>query len=168
MPDLSPFHAWFVFIHVLGVFLFLIFHGASVAVLFRVRNERDPLVLRPLLDLSARSVAGMGIGAAIWFFAGILAGFSGNFWATGRLWLWVSLVLTVVIVGLMTPLGAFYINRVRSAVGIDPKTRAVDPAFVADPAAIEAAARSGQPMLLAAIGFGGLAVLLYLMMFKPF
>jgi hypothetical protein len=168
MPDLSPFHGWIVFVHVLGVLVFLVFHGASVGVMFRVRSERDPLALRALLDLSARSMVGMGIGAAIWFFAGILAGFSGNHWATGRLWLWASLVLTVVIVGLMTPLGAFYINRVRRAVGIDPKTRAVDPAFVPDPAEIDAAARSGRPLLVAAVGFGGLAVLLYLMMFKPF
>jgi hypothetical protein len=73
-----------------------------------------------------------------------------------------------VVVGLMTPLGRFYVNRVRSAVGIDPKTGKLDPAATVDGTAIAAAVSSGQPMLVAAIGFGGLAVLAWLMMFKPF
>lgn len=168
MPDLAPFHQWIVFAHILGVFGFLVFHGVSVAVLFRIRHERDPHTLRTLLDLSNRSLIGMGIGFLVWFIAGVLAGFSGNFWTTGRLWLWASLIVAIVVVALMTPLGRFYVDRVRRAVGVDPKSGKVDPAFTPDPAAIDAAARSGRPMLVAAIGFGGVAVLTWLMMFKPF
>jgi hypothetical protein len=37
-----------------------------------------------------------------------------------------------------------------------------------DPQALEAAIMSGRPILLAAIGLGGLVVLTWLMMFKPF
>lgn len=168
MPNLAPFHQWIVFIHLLGVFGFLIAHGVSVGVLFRIRKERDPQTLRALLDLSNRSIAGMSVGAAVWFFAGILAGFSGNYWTSGRLWLWVSLGLTIAVVGVMTPLGRFWVDRVRRAVGVDPKSGQIDPTFTPDPAAIDAAARSGRPMLLAAIGFGGVTVLAWLMMFKPF
>jgi hypothetical protein len=168
MPDLAPFHPWIVFVHVLGVFLFLIFHGVSVGVLFRIRAERDPQRLRALLDLSLWSMTGMGIGALVWFFSGILAGFSGNFWATGRLWLWVALGVAIVVGGLMTPLARFYVDRVRTAVGIDTKTGKVDPSLPVEAAAIEAAASSGRPMLIAAIGFGGVAILAWLMMFKPF
>ena len=69
MPDIAPCHPWFVFAHVLGIFGFLIFHGVSVGVLFRIRNERDPHALRALLDLSRRSFGGMGIGFLV-FFAG--------------------------------------------------------------------------------------------------
>lgn len=168
MPDLSPFHGWFVFGHVLGLFGFLVFHGASVGVLLRVRRERDPGSLRALLNLSAQSMIGMSIFFLVWFTAGVLAGFSGNHWTSGRLWLWVSLGVTVVVVILMTPMGRFYADRVRRAVGVDPKSGEIDPTFTPDPAAIDAAARSGRPLLLAGVGFGGLAVLTYLMMFKPF
>jgi hypothetical protein len=168
MPDLAPFHPWIVFAHVLGVFVFLVFHGVSVAVLFRVRAERDPQALRTLLDLSTWSFGGMTIGAAVWFFSGLLAGFSGNYWTTGRYWLWVALAVAVVVIGLMTPLGRIYLGRVRAAVGIDEKTGKYDPALPVEPAQIEAAVSSGKPMLVAAIGFGGIAILAWLMMFKPF
>ncbi len=40
------------FLHVLGVFAFLMAHGASASMLFRLRRERDPEKIRTLLDLS--------------------------------------------------------------------------------------------------------------------
>ena len=169
MPDLAPFHAWIVFAHVLGVFLFLLAHGVSAAVLLRLRVEREPATVQTLVDLSSRSFAVMGIGAAVWFFAGVLAGFSGNYWTSGKLWIWVSLLVVVVVGGVMTPLGRSYLDRVRTVLGIEPRGRAGQPmAHNVDPQALEAAIMSGRPILLAAIGLGGLVVLTWLMMFKPF
>ncbi|MEP7158158.1 MAG: hypothetical protein ABI797_01905 [Chloroflexota bacterium] len=166
--DLAPFHGWIVFIHIVGVFAFLLAHGVSAGVLLRLRSERDPAAVRTLLDLSRRSMLVMGIGALVWLVAGILAGFSGNYWTTGRYWIWASLIIAFVIFGVMTPFGRFYLDRVRAAVGIDPKTGAIDASKPVDAAALDSAINSGKPMLLATIGFGGLAVLAYLMMFKPF
>jgi hypothetical protein len=77
-------------------------------------------------------------------------------------------VIAIVIIGVMTPWGRFYLNKVREAVGVDVKSGAIDASAPVDPARLDAAIKSGQPMLLAAIGFGGLVVLAYLMMFKPF
>ena len=168
MPDLSPFHAWIVFAHIIGVFVFLIAHGVSVGVVLRLRSERDPAAVRTLVDLSRRSILVMSVGALVWLVAGILAGFSGNYWTTGRYWIWASLVVAFVVIGVMTPFGRLYLNRVRVAVGIDVKTGAVDANAPVDAAALEAAIMSGRPMLLAAIGAGGLVVLAWLMMFKPF
>jgi hypothetical protein len=168
MPDISQFHGLIVVIHVLGVFLFLGAHGVSAAVLLRVRNERDPVALRTLLELSRRSVNAMSAGFLIWFLSGIVAGFSGNWWTSNRWWIWVSLVLAIVITGLMTPMGRFYLDRVRTALGIDPKTGAQIAGVEPDPAAVEAAIKSGMPILVAAIGIGGLAVLGWLMVAKPF
>jgi len=166
--DLAPFHGWIVFIHIVGVFAFLLAHGVSAAVLLRLRSERDPAAVRTLLDLSARSMIAMAIGGLVWLVSGILAGFSGNFWTTGRYWIWASLVIAFVIIGVMTPWGRLYLDKVRAAVGIDPKTGTIDALAPVDPAALDAAIKSGRPMLLAGIGFGGLIVLAYLMMFKPF
>jgi hypothetical protein len=166
--DISQFHGAIVFVHVAGVLLFALAHGVSVAVLLRMRSERDPIALRTLLDLSRRSLNVAGIGFLIWFLGGILAGFSGNWWTSGRYWIWASLVVAIVITGLMTPLGRFYLNRVRTALGVDPKTGLTDPAFQVDGAAVQAAIASGQPALIASIGIVGLAILLWLMMAKPF
>jgi hypothetical protein len=166
--DISQYHGLIVLIHVVGVLIFVLAHGVSVGVLLRLRSERDPAALRTLLDLSRRSLTVAGIGFLIWFLGGILAGFSGNWWTTGRLWIWASLVIAIVITGLMTPMGRFYLNRVRTALGVDPKTGVYDPAVHVDSAAVEAAIASGQPALVAGIGILGLLVLLWLMMAKPF
>jgi hypothetical protein len=168
MPDLSQFHSVIVLIHVLGVLGFLLAHGVSAAVLLRIRSERDPAALRALLDLSRRSVNAMSVGLAIWFLGGILAGFSGNWWTSGRWWIWVSLAIAIVLIGLMTPMARFYLDRVRAALGVDPKTGTYDPMVPVDSAAVEAAISSGRPGLVAAMGGVGLAVILWLMMAKPF
>jgi len=166
--DLAPFHGWIVFIHIVGVFAFLLAHGVSAGVILRLRSERDPGAVRTLVDLSRRSMNVMSLGGLVWLVAGILAGFSGNYWTTGRYWIWASLVVAILIIGVMTPWGRMYLNKVRVAVGVDPKTGAIDASAPVDAAQLDAAINSGKPMLLATIGFGGLAVLAYLMMFKPF
>jgi hypothetical protein len=169
MIDLAPFHSLIVFAHVLGVFLFLLAHGVSAGVLLRLRGERDPAAVRTLVDLSARSFPVMGIGALIWFVTGIVAGFSGNYWTSGRLWIWASLVVVVIVVGLMTPMGRMYLDRVRTALGVDPKGKVGQPLGDAvDPVALDEAIRSGRPLLVAGLGIVGVAILAWLMMFKPF
>ena len=169
MPDLAPFHGAIVFVHVLGVFLFLLAHGVSAGVLLRLRSERNPQAVRTLVDLSAGSINVMGVGAALWLFSGVAAGFSGNYWTSGRLWIWASLVIAIAVVALMTPMGRLYLNRVRVAVGIDPNGKSDQaPEADLDPAALDAAIASGRPLLLAAIGVGSVAILTWLMMFKPF
>ena len=168
MPDLAPFHGLIVFAHIIGVFLFLLAHGVSAGVILKIRGERNPVALRTLLDLSRQSLNAAFVGFLIWFIAGILAGFSGNYWTSGRYWIWASLAVAIVVAGLMTPLGAMYLNRIREAVGIDPKTGTINPSATADDAAVAAAIGSGRPILLASIGAVGVVVLAWLMMFKPF
>ena len=168
MPDLAPFHSLIVTLHVLGVVGFLLAHGVSAAVLLRIRSERDPSALRTLLDLSRRSVNVMSVGFLVWFLTGIAAGFSGSWWTSGRWWIWVSLAIVIVITGVMTPMGRFYLNRVREVLGVDPKTGAYDPMAQVDSAALESAIASGKPGLLAALGVLGLIVLGWLMVARPF
>jgi hypothetical protein len=166
--DLSPVHGWIVFLHVVGVLLFVLAHGVSVAVLLKMRTERNPVALRALLDLSRTSLNAAGIGFLLWFVGGIVAGFSGDWWTSGKWWIWVSLGIAIVITGLMTPMGRFYFNRVRTALGVDPKTGQLDTTVQVDGTAVEAAIASGQPTFLAATGIIGLVVLLWLMVAKPF
>jgi hypothetical protein len=68
-------------------------------------------------------------------------------------------VLAVFLIGIMTPMGRIYLNRVRETLGIDPKTGAFDSSKQVDPAAVEAAVASGRPVLLTVLGIGGLAIL---------
>jgi hypothetical protein len=166
--DLTPYYQWIVFIHVAGVIIFLVGHGVSVAVTLRLRTERDPVAVRTLLDVSRRSINWMSAGLIIWFVGGIVAGFAGNWWTNGQYWIWVSLAIAIVLVGMMTPMGRFYFNRIRAAVGVDLKTNEVEPSFVFDPGTLETAIASGNPALLVTIGIGALVILAWLMIVKPF
>jgi hypothetical protein len=168
VPDISGFHTAIVVAHVLGVLVFVLAHGVSVGVLLRIRSEREPQALRTLLDLSRRSMGVMIAGFLLWFLAGILAGFSGNWWTSGRYWIWVSLVIAIVVTGVMTPFGRIYFNRIRSALGVNPDTGTLDPTYQVEPAAVDAAIRSGQPALVAIVGVVGLGVIAWLMIAKPF
>ena len=87
---------------------------------------------------------------------------------TGTYWIWASLAIAIAIIIVMTPWGRIYLNRVRAAVGVDPKSGAVDPTFQVNQATLDAAIASGKPELLAAVGVGGVIVLAGLMIFKPF
>jgi hypothetical protein len=166
--DLSPYLGWLVFLHVVGVFLFVAGHGVSIAVAFRIRAERDPARLIAYLDLSAWSLGIAGIGLLVLLVGGILAGIAaGDFW---HLWLVVSIVLFVVIALLMTPLGGIPLSKVRVALG--QRTRASKPGDP-DPVALPMdqvvpLLEALRPEVLAAIGGGGFLVILYLMMFRPF
>lgn len=160
MPDLGQVHRELVFVHLLGVFAFLLAHGISAGVMFMIRRERDPAALRALLTLSRQALNVMFIGALVLFVTGILAGFSGNYWATGRLWPWVSLAVFVGVFLLMTPLARTPLDRLREAIG--------DGTAAVEAAGIDAAAASARPMLVAGLGLGAVIVLTWLMMYKPF
>jgi len=168
MPNLAPYHSLLVSAHVVGVILFVLSHAVSAYVLIRIQSESDPDRLRQLLGWSRLSLTVAGIGFLIWFIAGVVAGFSGNWWTSGRLWIWASLAVAIAVTGLMTPMGRMYLNRVREALGIDPKTGKLVAGGVYDAAALQSARESGRPWLLAVIGLGGLVILFWLMLAKPF
>ncbi|HYI23280.1 MAG TPA: hypothetical protein VEX62_11640 [Candidatus Limnocylindrales bacterium] len=168
MPNLAPYHSLFVTAHVVGVIIFVIAHAVSAYVLIRMQSENDPDKLRSLLGWSSRSLGVAGIGMLIWFLAGFLAGFSGNWWTSGRLWIWAALAVAIAVTGIMTPLGRMYLNRVRESLGIDPKSGMQIAGAGYDAGALQAARASGRPWLLAAIGLSGLVILFWLMLAKPF
>jgi len=166
--DLTPYLGWIVFLHVLSVFLFAAGHGVSFVAAFRIKQERDPARLLAFLDISRASLGMAFIGLLGILVFGVLAGIVAGDW--GKAWLWVSLAVFVVIGGVMTPVGAIPLNKIRFAMGqVVGKAKPGDPPPVALPmeqvAPMLAALR---PDVLAAIGAGGFALILYLMMFKPF
>jgi hypothetical protein len=164
-------HPWVVYAHILGGFAFAAGHGVSATMAFRLRSERDPARIAAILDLSLWSlspVSLMSIGFVVLFVSGIAAGFTGGYW--GRYWIWVALGLLVVITGLMTPVGAGHYNKVRVAIGQKPardksETRAPAPL---PPDQLEPLLMASTPWILVALGGIGFAVILLLMVFKPF
>jgi len=161
-------YLWIKFLHILSAFAFVMAHGTSVSMALRLPHEKNLERMRALLDLS-KAFFGVGYAAVgILFLAGIAGGFAGHYWSQG--WIWLSLGLLLAIVVYMALLVTTYYHRVRKAVGLpyDAKWKprpAVKPASEADIAAVLA---QGRPLLLALVGGTGLAVVVGLMVFKPF
>ena len=161
-------YSWLVFLHVLGAFGFLLAHGSSAGVSFRLRRERNLERIRAYLELSTTSYGMAYSSLGILLLSGILSGFVGHWWGKG--WIWTALLLLVVIMTAMSFMGREYHNRLRKAVGLpyDEKRKPQPPQPPATAEEIAALLALGRPMMLTLIGYGGLALILWLMMFKPF
>lgn len=155
------------FLHIVGAFLFVASHGSSMVIAYRLRTARDRDRVAELLETSGSAVGLMYIGLVLLLAAGILAGFMGNHW--GRLWIWASLGVLVVVMVLMYTLATPFYGRMRAAAGIgkfaEQANRYKPPAT---PDQLGELATSNRPFWLAAIGGIGLLVILWLMLYKPF
>lgn len=163
-------HPWFVVLHVLAVFAFLAVHGVSMAVWWRVRHERDRTQLVPLLDLSARSVVPMSVAGLVLIVTGILAGVSGGWWFNGQWWLWVSIVLLVAIVAIMTPLVAIPVGAMRRGLGMPtPADRkaGITPDPV-DEATLDRLLGDRRPLVGGSLAVVGIVVITWLMETRAF
>lgn len=161
-------HPWIVFLHVLGVFGFLVAHGASVNAAFALRREHNLERVRALLELSTNSYSLMYPSLVVLLVAGVVAGFTGNWWGQG--WIWVALGLLIVITVAMYAMGSSSYSAVRKLAGL-PYVEAGKPQAPQAPGSaqeIDAALAQTKPILLAGIGFGGIAIIAWLMILKPF
>lgn len=161
---------WLVYIHVLATFAFLLTHGVSSVVALRLRHQRDPALARAWLELYASGgVVAVFYGSLlVLLVSGVISGFMGDWW--GRGWIWLSLALLIGIMVAMFFIGSRNYSQVRKALGMawfDGRKEhpAGEPASVEE---IEALLANAPAITLALIGFGGIAVILWLMMFKPF
>lgn len=92
-------YSWLVFVHLLGVFGFLMSHGVATFVTFRVRAEKDVIALRALLALSGRSGVAMNISLLALLVGGISAALVADI-SSG--WPLAALVVLIVVSGLMS------------------------------------------------------------------
>lgn len=169
--DLAPYLPVLRLVHVLGVLAFVLVHGASAMVAMRVRGERDPIRIRALLELSSAYQGWGWIALLIVLVSGILGGIAGGWWTSGQLWLWASVGVFIAITALMTPIPTAYLNDVRHAVGMatcDDTRKKLEPLAPVSDEELARVLDSNRPNIGAAIGLGGLAILVWLMMFKPF
>lgn len=153
-------HQWIVFGHILGALLFMLAHGASATVVFRLRRERDPDAVRVLLGLSGMTIPVAYVGLLLLIGGGLWAGMSGHWFSAGAMWLWASIVLLVVILAVMYGMLSPAFRRLRATVG--------DGTSPVDQAALDSALASPVPMIGAGIGLLGILLILWLMVLKPF
>jgi len=157
-------YPWVVIAHVVFVILAFGAHGVSAFAIYRVRAEPDRARLAALLDLSTTAVQAATVGLALALMLGIVAAVMGNYFS--QWWPWVSIVVLVGVSMAMTPLAMNPMSRVRIALGLPSRGRpAGTPGSDADVAAARLALK---PHLVTLVGVVGIAVLVWLMVAKPF
>jgi hypothetical protein len=166
-------YPWIVLVHVSGMTLFFIAHGAPAMVSLRLRSERDPARVLALLDLARWSMGRTaGIALLVGFLAGIVAGFVGGWW--GHLWIWLALAIFVGVSLAMTPLTPMTeakLHQMRRAGGIGIESpfgiSGRGEAPPADPEELQRLLAAWNPVPTAVLGFGGFIAILALMLLKP-
>ncbi|MBI1257314.1 MAG: hypothetical protein GC204_07575 [Chloroflexi bacterium] len=160
-------YQWIVFLHILSAFVFFTAHGASAAMAFRLRHEHELARIRAILDLSDALLPAAYFALLVVVLAGIAAGIMAGWFRMG--WIWAALVLLVVLwVGMHAYAFRFY-TPLRKAVGLpwrDGKDHPAEPP--ASDSEIAALIQKANPLLLALPSLGVIAIILWLMMFKPF
>jgi hypothetical protein len=171
LMDLGPFLVWLKFLHILGALGLVLTHGASAAVSFKLRGERDRVRIQALVELSAVYLNAFYISLAVVLIAGILTGIAGGYWTSGQFWIWASLVLFIATTVGMYLLATPWFVSVRHAVGVatyqDLRSGTPPPLPLGDTELAELLA-SRRPFAIAAVGLGAIVLLVFLMVFKPF
>ena len=161
-------YQWIVLLHVVGAFIFVMSHGVAIFMVNELPKQRDPRRIVALLDLSSASLTGVYVGLLILLVGGIWAGISADWFRFG--WIWAAIVVLVLIRVVMYAVATPYFKQLRLAVGqrvMGMPKDAPDPTPLPDAEILAIAAKSPVAVLTAA-GFGGLVVILWLMVVKPF
>ncbi|HEX8991368.1 MAG TPA: hypothetical protein VF784_06785 [Anaerolineales bacterium] len=159
---------WLLFIHVLSAISFFLFHGVSVFMALRVRLETDLARIRALLDLSQMSLLPMALSFLLLGLTGIIMPFLVHLWDRVYIWLSIGLIL-----GVFIYMGVFNENhykQLRRLVGLPyMKGSKTYPAEAPrSPEEVRAFIKSINLAPLTVAGFGVPAIVLWLMVFKPF
>lgn len=160
MLSIAVDYRWWKLLHVLGVLGFVLFHGVSVMVALRLRKERDRRRIQELLQLSGSSVVGMYVSLGFLILFGVIAGFAGDWWRFW--WIWISLGLLVLAIAEMSVVARPYYERLKDAVQMRPSgvPRRSDEELAE-------LLRSRKAMWNTVFGFATLAVVTWLMVWKP-
>lgn len=158
-------YSWLVFLHVAAVLAFMLAHGVHMTAMWAMRGEADPERMLTFFN-DVPTTTGLRVLLALVVISGGTAGIMGSWWGSG--WIWTSLALLVFIAVVMWRFGGGFFGLMQEAAEAAVAARSTDPSNPGPQAAYDAARRSWHTVAVSAIGIGGLAVILWLMMFKPF
>lgn len=154
-------YEWLVLIHILGVLGFMFTHGVAAAMALRLRHERNPDRIRVMLQVSSSSLAIFYLSTLLLLGGGIWAGFNGNWWGEG--WIWVALGLFVFNLLFMWAVASPYYKKVREVMTIEESGGSA-----VGSEQLESLLRSNRPHVLLTVGLLSIVFIAYLMVMKPF
>jgi hypothetical protein len=153
-------YSWWKFLHVLGVLGFVMFHGVSAVVAFRLRKERDRTRIAELLQFSGMTIRGMYVSLVVLILFGVIAGFDGGWWRFW--WIWISLGLLIATLVVMYAVARPYYQQLKDAIQLRPSgvPRRSDEE-------LDQILRSSASTVTIAWGTAALVVIAWLMIWKP-
>lgn len=158
-------YSWLVFLHVLTGFAYILTHGVQAGVMWQLRSEAEPERSLVLISAMPRLTV-LRIILVLLLATGLITGFMVPWWRQG--WMWAAIGVLAIVGILMNRFGNAYFDLL-----VVSARRAVEDQknILADSSSLDAfhAARAAwHPWGVTIIGLVGLAVILWLMMFKPF
>jgi len=159
---------WLIFLHVLSALTFYMAHGTSVAMAFKIRKETDFTRIRAMLDLSWSTMILMGVSFLIMGLTGIIMPFMIHIW--NKIWIWASIVLMLFVFIYMAMFNETSYKQLRRLVGLPymkgGKELPAEPP--SSPEEVAALLKKTSVTGLVVIGYVIPAIVLWLMVFKPF
>ena len=156
---------WLVLLHILFAFLFMLGHGAHVAAMLKFRGEPDPERSKTFFSNvpDIKYVRYFTVAMGVFGFA---AAFVTPWWKAG--WPWISLVVFLIIWWVMYRYGGGYYGIISNAATHLIEAKKTNTNLSAAQKEYDDARNSPQAMIVATVGIVGLAIILWLMRFKPF
>lgn len=159
---------WLVFVHVLAALTLFLAHGASAAMAIKLRKERDFARIRAMLDLSESTLILMFVAFLIMGLTGIILPFLIHIWNRGYIWL--SIVLMVFVLIYMGVFNETHYKQLRRLVGLPYRkgNRLLPAEPPSSPEEVGALLDKTGVTGLLVVGYIVPAIVLWLMIFKPF
>jgi Ca2+/Na+ antiporter len=159
---------WLIFLHVLSALTFFLAHGASAAMAFKVRKEKELARIRAMLDLSESTIEIMFLAFLGLLLSGVVLSFLLRIWNKG--WVWTSLLLMIFVFIWMVWMNEQAYKTLRKLVGLPyrqgSKEYPAEPPASAEEVALQLKKLSVKGLVI--VGYVIPAIVLWLMIFKPF
>ena len=154
-----------VFLHIFLSLLLMLGHGAHAAAMLKFRGELDPerslTFFNNVPDIKYVRYLTMAMGLF-----GFAPAFMTIWWR--QWWIWLSVLVFLIVSWVMFRYGAGYYNIIEGAATRLIEARKTNVNLPAAEKDFDDARNSPYPMLVSVVGIVGLAVILWLMRFKPF
>jgi hypothetical protein len=155
-------YGWLLFLHIGSVLAFMLIHGVQVTVTWKMRREADPARMVQLFDPLPSTLPLRWAVLAI-FISGLALVAFRNLWLAA--WIWVSLGILAAIWLAMYRWGGEYYTEIENTV--TPLMDAADEIAIAEKrAAFDRARLSWRVPAMTIVGIVGVAVILWLMVFR--
>jgi hypothetical protein len=159
---------WLIFLHILSAITFFLAHGTSATMTFQLRKETDFTRIRAMLDLSWSTMYVMGISFLLMGLTGLILPFMIHIW--NRIYIWLSIVLMLFVFIYMALFNEKHYKELRRLVGLpymkgNKNMPAEQPS---SPEEVNSLLKRTSATSLVVVGYIIPAIVLWLMVFKPF